>query len=41
MSHIYRICSKCGVRWNVSRIEPGEKKYICPACQRAKKEETK
>ncbi len=29
---VHRICRKCGERWNVSSIEPGEKVYICPWC---------
>lgn len=32
MKHVYRICHECGREWNVSRLDPGEKKYICPTC---------
>lgn len=31
-SAVYRICRRCGRRWNVSCIDPGEKIYICPIC---------
>lgn len=27
-----RKCACCGLVWNVSRLEPGDKKYICPTC---------
>lgn len=27
-----RICKSCKLEWNVSRIEPGGKHYICPTC---------
>ena len=27
---LYRLCRRCGLRWNVSRKEPGEKRYVCP-----------
>lgn len=30
----YRICRKCGLQWNVSAIDPGDKIYICPRCER-------
>jgi len=30
----YRVCSKCGDRWNVSSIASNDKKYICPNCER-------
>lgn len=29
---VYRICSKCGRVINVSRLEKGGRKYVCPAC---------
>lgn len=29
----YRVCSKCGDRWNVSSIGSNDKKYICPICE--------
>lgn len=29
---VYRICRRCGKEWNVSRLDPGEKVYICPVC---------
>lgn len=29
---VYRICSRCGQRWNVSVVEPGGKMYRCPRC---------
>lgn len=32
MGRIYRKCRRCGLEWNVSRIDPGEKTYICPTC---------
>jgi len=32
MNHRYRICSRCGERWNVPCVGPNPKKYICPAC---------
>lgn len=32
MKRVYRICCKCQQEWNVSRLEPGEKKYVCPIC---------
>lgn len=28
-----RICKSCKLDWNVSRIEPGGKQYICPICE--------
>lgn len=28
----YRLCRKCGQRWNVSALEPGGRVYICPVC---------
>ena len=28
-----RKCHTCGLEWNVSRLEPGGKKYICPTCE--------
>lgn len=30
----YRICRVCGLLWNVSAIDPGDKIYICPRCER-------
>lgn len=33
ISPLYRKCRKCGKEWNVSRIDPGEKTYICPTCE--------
>lgn len=33
----YRLCAVCGNRWNVSSLEPGGKKYICPKCERQMK----
>lgn len=32
MGAVYRLCRRCGERWNVSCIYPGEKIYICPIC---------
>lgn len=29
---VYRVCRKCQKEVNVSRIEPGGKQYVCPAC---------
>lgn len=31
--HMTRKCHTCGLEWNVSRLEPGGKKYICPTCE--------
>ena len=31
-----RKCHKCGKDWNVSRLDPGGKCYICPVCAKAK-----
>lgn len=30
---LYRICRTCGEKWNVSRIYPGDKRYVCPWCE--------
>lgn len=32
-----RKCRECGLDWNVSRINPGGKVYICPTCERKAK----
>lgn len=32
MKRLYRRCKLCGLDWNVSKIEPGGKDYICPTC---------
>lgn len=32
MKRIYRLCAKCHKKWNVSLLEPQEKRYICPTC---------
>lgn len=37
MNRKYRICRDCGREWNVSRIEPGDKIYICPPCDRVRR----
>lgn len=38
MDRVYRVCRRCGEKWNVSAVDPGEKVYICPWCEaRAKK----
>ena len=29
----YRTCKSCKKEWNVSRLEPGGKHYICPTCE--------
>lgn len=29
---IYRVCRRCGKDWNVSRLDPGPKAYVCPIC---------
>ena len=29
---VYRMCRKCGHRWNVSCLDPGGKVYLCPYC---------
>ncbi len=39
MKRIYRICRYCRKEWNVSRLEPGEKVYICPVCESRKRKE--
>jgi hypothetical protein len=31
---VYRLCRRCKQRWNVSALEPGEKVYLCPRCER-------
>ena len=31
---VYRICRKCGLSWNVSSVDPGDKVYICPKCDK-------
>ena len=31
---VHRICRKCGLSWNVSSIDPGDKVYIYPPCDR-------
>lgn len=33
MSLVYRKCHDCGLEWNVSKLEPGGKVYICPTCE--------
>ncbi|MBQ6358939.1 MAG: hypothetical protein IJI97_08350 [Clostridia bacterium] len=30
---IYRVCRRCGKDWNVSRLDPGPKAYVCPICE--------
>ena len=35
---VYRICRDCRKDWNVSRLDPGGKVYICPVCERKRKE---
>ena len=30
---LHRICKGCKKDWNVSKIEPGGKQYICPTCE--------
>lgn len=37
MKRVYRRCRECGRDWNVSRLEPGGKVYICPTCELKKK----
>lgn len=27
-----RLCRECGLEWNVSVLEKGTKRYICPRC---------
>lgn len=34
----YRLCSKCGLEWNVARNQ-NERKYICPYCDGKKMED--
>lgn len=34
---VYRICRDCRKDWNVSRLDPGGKVYICPVCERKRK----
>lgn len=31
---VYRLFRRCKQRWNVSALEPGEKVYLCPRCER-------
>ena len=31
---VYRLCRRCKQRWNVSALEPGEKVYLCPRCEK-------
>lgn len=37
MIYKYRICRDCGQKWNVSRIDPGDKVYICPPCDKVRR----
>jgi len=37
MTPVYRRCRDCGRDWNVSRLDPGGKIYICPPCERVRK----
>ena len=30
----FRICKRCGLRWNVSRLSDSKRAYICPKCER-------
>ncbi len=30
MNGVSRVCHRCGLWWNVSRKEPGDKQYVCP-----------
>ena len=30
---LIRICRECKKEWNVSRVDPGEKHYVCPTCE--------
>lgn len=30
---VFRVCRRCGKEWNVSRLDPGEKVYVCPICE--------
>lgn len=30
MNGVSRVCHWCGLWWNVSRKEPGDKRYVCP-----------
>lgn len=32
----YRICKKCGKKWNVSVQRQSVKDYICPICEKKK-----
>lgn len=41
MGAVYRLCRRCGKEWNVSRIDPGDKVYICPICDYRDKLRTK
>ena len=43
MKPVCRKCRYCEQEWNVSRLDPGGKVYICPKCewQRKKREENK
>ena len=33
----YRLCSRCGLRWNVSCVGPNPRRYVCPACEAKRK----
>lgn len=37
LGYVYRICRRCGGEYNISRQEPGGKKYLCPACEGKRK----
>jgi len=30
--HVYRLCRKCGLEWNVPATKKYGKKYTCPVC---------
>lgn len=32
-----RKCHYCNLDWNVSRLDPGSKKYVCPVCERKRR----
>ncbi len=32
-----RVCHYCKLDWNVSKLDPGGKVYICPVCERKRR----
>lgn len=40
-SPVYRICRKCRQTWNVLKIDPGDRAYLCPRCDKQTRESEK